>query len=346
MIQAWVQNTNANGGINGHPVVLDVKEEPGNLGVSFADVRQLVSDGVIAIIDHDESDDASWVSYVEQKKIPIFATTFPSVAMLHNPLAFSTGTSEEVAGDQIVLGAKKAGASKLGVLYCAEAAGCSQNVVQVKTAAQQIGGVSIPVSTSISSSAPNYTAQCLALQSANAKALYVAAANQTSLSVAASCAQQGYQTHLVSIDAAFSQSFAGAPGTEGMIGAVSNYPWFLTGTPGAQEMHAAVDKYAPGLLQDPNIQETAITNWTVGQLMIEAAKAGGVGTTAPVSTSALIAGVYKLHQTNVDGMTPTLTFTPGQAQPAQQRCWFWVEIQGGKFTVPAGAVTPVCALAA
>jgi branched-chain amino acid transport system substrate-binding protein len=343
MITAWAAYINAHGGINGHPVDLIVKLEPGNLGVALADVKALVSDGVVAIIDHEQSDDASWVAYAEQQKIPIFVSTFPSIAMLNNPLAFSSGASEEIGGDEIVLGAKLSGATKIGILYCAEAPGCAQIVPEIKAAAQQIGGMDVVAATSVSSSAPNYTAQCLSLQSAGAQAIYIATANGTALSVAGSCAQQGYHPHIVALDAGFSDSFAKAPGTDGMIGATSNYPWFLTGAPGAQEMHDAVNAYAPGLLDDPNVEGTVIVDWTLGELIVEAAKAGGVGTSAPISKSALLAGVYKLHHTNVGGMAPTLTFTQGKAQPAQQQCWFWVEVQNGQWTVPAGGAKPVCA---
>ena len=79
--QAWVDYENAHGGINGHPVQLDVQLEPSNPGVALADVQKLVSDGVIAIIDSDGGDDASWTSYIVSKNIPVYATGFNSPGM-------------------------------------------------------------------------------------------------------------------------------------------------------------------------------------------------------------------------------------------------------------------------
>ena len=75
-------------------------------------------------------------------------------------------------------------------------------------------------------------------------------------------------------------------------------------------------------------------------LIAEGAQAGGVGAANPVSGSALISGMYTLHQTNVDGLTPTLTFV--RNQPHESQCFFWVRIQNGQFTTPYG-VTPTCA---
>jgi hypothetical protein len=54
----------------------------------------------------------------------------------------------------------------------------------------------------------------------------------------------------------------------------------------------------------------------------------------------LLQGFYALHSTNLDGMVPTTTFTPGKAQ--SNTCWFWASTANGQFTMPYGT-TPACA---
>jgi branched-chain amino acid transport system substrate-binding protein len=336
---AWVKWTNAHGGINGHPVQLVTGSEPGNPGVALSAAKKLASEGIVALAENDADDDAAWASYIQSTGIPVFNTTHGSLALAAIPNAFSPLTSLLYTPAEIAAAAKKAGASKLAVFYCAEFAACKQTTPAVKMAAQG-AGVQVPFSTSVLSTAPNYTAQCLAAQGAGADGVYVAGLSETALRIAASCAQQGYKPHLVSAGGAFAQSFAGAPGTEGMIAAESAVPFFDTSNPVIQTMTAAFNQYVPGLVSSPTYNDAAVWQWITGMLIAAAAKAGDVGTAKPLSAAAMLAGVYALHSTNLDGMTPTLTFVKGQ--PHYNKCWFYAAIQNGKFSMPYG-LTPTCA---
>jgi hypothetical protein len=90
----------------------------------------------------------------------------------------------------------------------------------------------------------------------------------------------------------------------------------------------------------PEYGDLSTQQWTVGLLIGEAAKAGNVGSTNPLTAAAFLNGIYTLHSTNLGGMTPTLTFVKGQSNT--NKCWFWVAIQNGKYTMPYGT-TPTCA---
>jgi len=338
-IEAWLKYTNAHGGINGHPVQLDVQLEPGNPGVALTDVHKLVSDGVVAIIDGDGDDDASWTTYIASQNIPVLASGFNSPAMTASSDNFSVSTSEFYFDYELVLAAKKINKTKMGFMYCAEQPVCAQEVAPLKTVAKSLG-VQVVFDTSILASAPNYTAQCLAAKDAGVDALYIADAPAPVLAVAANCTQQGYTPQEISDDGAYSQSFARAPGFDGMIAAEDNIPFFVTSTPASATMHAAFKQYAPSILTSPNYDEEPVIAWDSGLLIAAGAQAGDVGSTKPLSGTALIAGLYALHQTNLGGMTPTLTFVPNQ--PHESQCWFWVSITKNRFTTPYG-LTPACA---
>lgn len=339
--QAWADYMNAHGGINGHPVELVVKLEPSNPGIALNDVKQMVSDGVVAIIDGDGNDDASWTSYIESQQIPVYALGFDSPAMTVSTDDFSPATSEFYFDYELVASAKKIGKTNMGFMYCAEQAVCAQEVAPLKQIAKA-EGVQVPFTASILASAPNYTAQCLAAKAAGVNALYIADAPATVLAVASDCVQQGYNPTEISDDGAFSQSFAKAPGFNGMIATEDNMPFFVTSTPASKTMHDAWQKYEPQIISSPDLDEESVLAWTSGMLIAEGAKAGSVGSTNPISGPALIAGMYKLHSTNVDGLTPTLTFVKGQ--PHENQCWFWVRIENGHFTAPYG-LKPSCAVA-
>jgi branched-chain amino acid transport system substrate-binding protein len=339
-MSVWEKYTNAHGGINGHPVQLITAVEPGNPGVALTKVKDLISQGIIALISTDGSADAAWISYAESQNIPIFATPFGSPAMTLSKNAFSTGVSEFYLRDEIILATKKAGATKLAVLYCAEVAVCAAQVDGAKTAAAQYGGVEVVYSAAILASAPNYTAQCLTAKQKGADAMFIASSAGPSLAVASNCAAQGYTPHQVSDEAAYGVSFAGKPGLEGFIGTQDNWPFFDTSIPAAKTEHDAFEQYEPSILTNPLFSVSVELQWTMGLLITEAAVKGKVGTTNPMTPAALFDGVYADSGTTLGGLAPPLTFTKGQSN--ENKCWFWVGIKDGKFAMPYGT-QPECA---
>ena len=105
-------------------------------------------------------------------------------------------------------------------------------------------------------------------------------------------------------------------------------------------MTDAFNKYYPGLTKMAGYGDLATNQWTTGLLIAAGAKAGGVGTTHPITPAALLQGFYTLHTTTLGGMVPPETFTAGKAQ--QNKCWFWAAIKNNKFTMPYGR-TIACA---
>jgi branched-chain amino acid transport system substrate-binding protein len=195
-------------------------------------------------------------------------------------------------------------------------------------------GVNVAFSTSILGSAPNFTAQCVTAKGHNATSMEVADASQEIIKVAANCAQQGYSPHEITDGLNIQRNFAGAPGMNGLISFESTMPFFETNFPGIKTMTAAFNKYDPGLTKMDGYGDLATNQWTTGLLIAAGAKAGGVGSTHPLTAAALLQGMYDLHTTNLGGMIPTETFAAGKAQ--MNKCWFWAAIKNNKFTMPYG----------
>ena len=337
---AWVNWTNAHGGVNGHPIRLLTANDPGNPGVAQNQVKSLVDQGIVALVSNDPGNDAAWAPYIATTGIPVFTSSSASLVLSQTPNVFSTLVSVAYQPMQNVQAAKKAGASKLAVFYCAELATCKQTVPALESVGGPVG-VQVVFSTSMLSSAPNYTAQCLAARDAGADALFIASiSTAAALRVIGNCAQQGYNPRLVSSGAAFSKSFEGAPGTEGMIASEPTAAFFDDGVPEIRTMNAAFDQYVPGLRESADYSDTGAWQWTTGMLIAEALKSGAVGTTKPITARAVLDGLFTLHTTDLGGMTPPLTFVEGQ--PQQNKCWFYVAMQNGKLATPYGR-EPTCA---
>jgi branched-chain amino acid transport system substrate-binding protein len=337
--QAWVDYANAHGGINGHQVNLIAMREPSNPGIALTDVQKMVHQGIVALVEDDVSDADAWVSYIAKAGVPVFSATSPSLTLAENPIDFSTNTSLLLTPLYTAMGAVKIGAPRMAAFYCAEIPTCKQSVPALSAEAKTVGA-SVAFSASILGSAPNFISQCLTAKQAGAQSLWVADASTILLRVAASCAQQGYTPHEITSTEDLQQNFAGAPGMDGLIAADGYAPFFDTSFPGVATMRAAFQQYDPSLLKLPEYGDLSTQQWTTGLLIAAAAQAGGVGSTNPLTPAAMLNSLYTLHSTDLGGMTPTMTFTKGQSQ--QNKCWFWVEIQNNKYTLPDG-LTPTCA---
>ena len=339
-VRAWVDWQNAQGGLNGHPIKMYYQMDPGNPGIALDQVKSLVqSDHVIALINSDENE-AAWLSYIKTTSVPVIeGVYFTDYAMAAYPNNFSTVVAPQYLFDEIMYAGQKTGSTRMAVLYCAEEPACAETVAPLKAAGKQFG-IDVVFDAAILASAPNYTAPCLAAKESGATSMFIAEGTAVTISVAAGCDQQGYTPHQVSDDGAYSQQMAGKSGWDGFIGTADDIPWFDTSNPGVKTMTDAFKQYEPSIVSNPQYGDTNVILWTDGLLIAAAAKAGGVGTTNPLTGTALTNGMYTLHSTNLGGMSPTLTFTRGVAQ--ENHCWFWTGITNGAWKLPFG-LTTTCA---
>jgi branched-chain amino acid transport system substrate-binding protein len=279
--------------------------------------------------------------------VAIFPTGFNSLEMASSTNIFQTSVSQYYLFAEIMLAAQKVGGHKMAVLYCAENPACKQTVAPLQAAGQKYG-IPVVFNAPVLASAPNYTAQCLAAQSAGADVMFIADGPAPTLAVASSCAQQGYTPHQVSDEAAYSQQMAGKPGWDGFLGTQDNIPFFVESTPGGKAMHDAFRKYQPSVLQSPQYSALGPILWNTGLLIAQGAQVGGVGATnptppvtaAPLTGTALVDGMYKMRTTDLGGMTYPLTFERGQLN--QKHCWYWAGIKSGQWDLPFG-LTTTCA---
>jgi branched-chain amino acid transport system substrate-binding protein len=189
----------------------------------------------------------------------------------------------------------------------------------------------------ISSSAPDYTAQCLAAKQAGADGIFDAEASSVITTVAGDCSKQGYNPVELANDGSISTSFPTSPGMSGMAGVTLDIPFFVKSTPAAKAMYAAFNKYQPSILTSPNFGDPTSTAYVSGLLFGAAAKAGGVGAHGTPTAKQVIAGLYKLKGATLGGMAPALTYH--RNKPNSIKCYFKLSIQGGKFTLPDGTKT-------
>ncbi len=328
--KAWVNTVNGAGGIDGHPVKLITKDDAGVPGTSLADAQTLISDHVVAIADA-STVDGTWSKTVQAAGVPVIGILTPSAEFFSNPDFYPEGQTDDDSVVSIVATAKAAGATNLGVVYCAEAPICAALVPLVKAAGQKLG-LPVVYSASIAMTSPNYTAQCVAAQQAHVTAIWLADTSSPNERFGENCDTQGYDPIYLSTGTGFSMNQAKTAGLEKNFW--TPYPdvpiW--DNTPAVQAMNTAVDKYYPGLRNNDNDwTEGSAQAWPSAILLEDALKAGGLTAGSSASAAEVISGLQSLHGDTLDGWAPPLTFTAGKLHSVD--CWFTGRVQNGTLSL-------------
>ncbi|WP_433602447.1 ABC transporter substrate-binding protein [Nocardia sp. CA-135953] len=335
-MRAWAQSVNEAGGINGHKINMIVKDDGGNATTSNTMIRELVEkEHVIAIVGDSSNFSGTWASYVDAKGIPVVGGLTAISQFATDPNFYSVGTNLVAMSYATMQEVVNHGYNKFGFLYCAEAPACAQ-AVPLAEAAAKLTGVSM-VSEKVAGTAPDFTAQCLAMNNAGVQAFEVGATTDTTIRVLDACRAQGVQARLNANDGSISPEWVNDKNTEGMFGTEVVAPWFYTQLPAIQQYHDALKKYAPEVYNSPQFGPNTTPSWAAGKLFEAAAKAANLGANAKPED--VKRGLYALKDETLGGLTAPLTYTEGK--PSVNNCYFPIEIHNSQFIAPNGA-TPTC----
>jgi branched-chain amino acid transport system substrate-binding protein len=331
VFRAWADTVNASGGIDGHNVDVVYENDAGVPGTSETEVQTLIADHVVAITDSSVVDQP-WASTVQAANIPVVGMGQTSDSTFDtNPDFYPAGQTFSSQMYAITAEAKAAGASNIGDIYCAEAPACQQTVSLIKTAGQQLGVPEV-YKAAISSTAPNYTAQCVAANQQHLTSFFVADAVTVLDEVAHDCATQGFNPIYPWGLTAETRAEMNAPDFQhGLWMESGNYPYFAQ-SPAIKAINAGVDKYYPGLAESTTQWfENSVTTWASGMLLADAIKAGGLTSGDAPSAAEVVKGLESLKGDTLDGLSAPLTFAAGQ--PHVVNCWFMTRAQNGQPTL-------------
>jgi branched-chain amino acid transport system substrate-binding protein len=338
-IEAWASWVNSHGGINGHPVKLIVKDNMNDQAQAVSLVKQLVEqDHVIAFVSNqDGSLNAGYASYLEQKRIPVVGgSVFTLQPWVSNPMFFPEGLTAIQDVASLALSARQLGYSKVGSLACSEAAQCAAAGVLAKAVFSQ-AGLTYVYGGLVSSTAPDYTASCLAAEQKGVKALVLiiptAAEGQT---IAGDCQRQNYTPSYIIPGEAIGAGYLQTSSFNNAFTSSPTLPWFST-APALNDFHAAMKQYSTINLDKVEEPLTATDAWVSGLMFAEAVKLSGA---KGIPTSAdILAGLAKFKNETLGGMAAGLTYT--NPTNKVESCYFAIQIKNQHFTLPNGA-TPSC----
>jgi branched-chain amino acid transport system substrate-binding protein len=335
-IQAWADAVNAAGGINGHHVQLDLKDDAGNPSTSLVEVKTLVQeDHVVAIVGEESISASSWAGYAETHGVPAIGGNSAELSFLTNPDFYTAGGNllSDYYGEVAL--ARQNG-PRIANVYCAEDPACAATTTLVTGFGKPLG-VGLGYTSKVAATQPDFTATCQGIKQSGASSYALGLNSATILLMVAQCAQQGVTAKPVGSWVTTS-SFATTAGLDGMESADPVFPFFDDSTPATRQFQAALKKYAPsvGTAAEPLTPEVA-NAWVSGKLFEAAVAASG----SPQVTSASVKkGLYALKGETLGGLSVPLTFTPGK--PTLDNCYYEYAIAGGQFTELHG-MTPQCA---
>jgi branched-chain amino acid transport system substrate-binding protein len=329
LMAAWESYINAHGGINGHPVKYINEDDATNPAKAAVAVRTLINDHVVAIMDN-SAINSTWAATAASAHVPVLSLNESASGDTYeaNPDFFGDGTT--VLG--ILWGhtamAAKAGGKVFGGVYCTEVPQCKTAVAIWQEDAPKVG-MKFGLALGAASTAPNYTAQCVALKSAGVDAVFpIVAPTQE----ADNCAQQGYHPIYIGSQGTLLYKYASDPNLNGAYQNQTGFPWMLDNTPALQEFHAAEGT----VLATADNPAGISAGWT-GLMMLDTALANVSDT--PTAQD-VYAGLFAMHDQTLGGLSASpLTFVQGR--PNTQRCYFVTQIENGQWTAPYG-MTPQC----
>jgi branched-chain amino acid transport system substrate-binding protein len=328
--KAWAKWVNGDlGGINGHPVRIVIKDTKNDTATAAQVAKAMIADPkVLAEVGGaDTVAGAVWTKAFSDAKVPVIGggdNNDPTIT--GNPYYFSP----DVAGGTMIPlmadAAKAAGAQSVGMILCAESAGCKGAADLLKPRVAQLG-MKWAGFVGVRATDANYTAACLAMKQAKADFVQLALPPSTGTRVISDCKRQGvqfgtYGAAYTGFDADKLKVHTDA-GVK-VTGEFAGFPWFAD-IPGAKAYRDAMDKYGDGA-PDENDSQTAA--WAALELFRKAmANAGDAPTRADVAQ-----GLWAIKDEDLGGLLPApVTFTKGKPAPLVKCAWT-ASLSKGQYT--------------
>lgn len=332
--QVWVKWINEKGGLNGHKVSLLVYDDAGDPARHSAQIKEAVERrNAIAFLTNAEAvTGQSGVAYLTSKRIPVVGMSGGENWAAESPMYFpqksyGPGLYRLFPRTFAPVVVPK-GLTRWGVVYCVEAQGC-KDVAETFAAEAGRLGYQLVYRAQASIAQPDFTAECLAARNAGVQAIHVNL-DQTSIErFAAACNRQGYRPQYLMPSQGVAERLKDNPALDGAISVSDVFPWFTKGIPAVDEFHAAMKSFGgnvpPGL--------GPAEGWVSGKLLETVA----ADLAEPPTTAQILAGLWRVKNNTLGGLTAPLSFTENQAtQP--YACGALITTRKGAWVAPDPAV--------
>ncbi len=332
----WLRDVNARGGIACHPVQLYQMDDAADPARVTSNLNELVNNKkAIAIVGAGvPTTFAAAKRFAEQNKVPFVGGDLIEAPWFSSPWFFPQGGGPLAAyAGAMKEAAKSAGTTKIGLIYCVEAAICGQINSNFEAMAKA-SGLQVVLRKVSSITSPDYTAECQALKSAGAESVFVALEGSGNARFARSCLALGYRPAVATSALAVTAEAALDPNVRklGAFLGAGNTPFLATDSVGTTAFRAAYDRFAPG----SSIDQNTISQYTSGRLFETAiAKVFERARHGPITRDLLLEGLWQVKKETLGGLAPPITFHRA-APPAANDCYALLSLTDSGYTAPKG----------
>jgi branched-chain amino acid transport system substrate-binding protein len=332
----WLRDVNARGGVQCHPVQLYQMDDAADPARVTTNLSTLVNDKkAIAIVGAGVATTfAAAKRFAEQNKVPFVGGDLIEPSWFSSPWLFPQGGSPLAAyAGAMKEAAAAAHTTKIGLVYCVEAAICGQINENFDVMAKA-SGLQVVLRKVSSITSPDYTAECQALKSAGAGAVFVAMEGSGNARFARSCIGLGYRPTIATSALAVTAEAVLDPNIRklGAFLGAATAPFLATDSAGVRGFRAAYDRFAPGSSVDQN----SITQFTAGRLFEAAiAMVSASARTGPITRDLLLDGLWRIKNETLGGLAPPVTFHRN-APPAANDCYTSLTIAAAGYAAPKG----------
>lgn len=335
--QAWARWINGRGGLGGHPVRVLSVDDGADPARSKANLKDLIEQrGVVAILgDYSVVTRSGHSDYILEKRVPVIGGDQGTPEWVRNPMYFGAGPNAQTLIYGAVTEGARVGKKRLAFVYCAEIADCKGASLMGREAARD-NGMTVVYEASVSVAQPDYTAECLQAQRAQADVVYFLADTNSFSRFSRSCSRQGYTPLYVNASA---QQDENVPRYEGLGGGLRGVqpqiPWFVrSGTPAIEEYAAALDQYAKGAKRGQDV----MTGWTSGKILETALTRRALA--SRISSDDILRALWTIKDETFGRLVPPTTYVENRPG-SPGHCWFVTAVVNGAWTTPGG-LTPSC----
>jgi branched-chain amino acid transport system substrate-binding protein len=226
-VQAWADWTNKHGGINEHPIRVEVADDENSPAKHLSRVQELVEQKhVVAFVGNPAVDtQPASVRYLEENGVPAIGGALGNEMWGRSPMLFPHGIAEVQRARMLMQTAALTGKHKFAFLAIPK--NPRQMIIKALTSGPaQEAGIQVVFDAVVENEADN-TAACLGAEQAGVEIVTVAAPFEILANVMESCARVGFKPSYVMTGTLTSPQLITAAGkdAEGAIGPSRFLPW-------------------------------------------------------------------------------------------------------------------------
>jgi branched-chain amino acid transport system substrate-binding protein len=339
--QAWERSVNAEGGVAGHPVEIVVEDTKGDPPTATSEVQGVTKDqSIVAGIMFDAATEGIVAEEITKAGLPVIG------GMGYAPEAWGTMPNwlplttsiPSIFNMGMVLG-KSLGGTRSALTICAEIAGCAAAAPVVKNASEK-EGMAFTGTYKISSSAPDYTAECLSIKEKETDYVMLGAATTSAaLRLAKDCGTQGYEGQWGLFGGVIYPKVMreNDPGTKLAL-ALNSFPWFAEAPPVASYREMMEGE---GVEEDTWGDLHGTAAYATLELMRKTLDENEATLPSDPTREDIIAAYGSVKNETLEGLLPQpITFHPNKPN-APVTCYWFGSYENGVFS-EGDLEHPVC----